>query len=352
MDNIDLNGRQIRWDLLMDADPLSEFEEYTLQFLSDWKSGRNVFTVNTSGSTGTPKPVEIQRRHMTESAVRTIRYLNLSNKDHSFVCMNTSTIAGMMMLVRAMEANMALTIREPSSRPFSGLNVLPTFTALVPLQLTDFLNQSPEFINNFNAVLVGGAPVGSRLLKETMELKIPVYETYGMTETITHIALKRISGDHPQTTFQVLPGISVRQNAEGCLEINGDVTGGEWISTNDEVRLNPGGSFKWLGRKDHVINSGGVKIHAEKVEKKLEEYFAENNLENRFFIAPRPDERLGQCVSLFIEGPFELTDQQLTEAIRYRVDPYERPRKIIRLDRFDETPSGKINRRTTMARTN
>ncbi len=348
MESFLLNGRIIPWEQLESVAPGTPFEQETLSFLKEWKAGRPSFKIQTSGSTGSPKSIEISRDLMRQSAERTNRYLHLDRRDHALVCMNTAYIAGKMMLVRALVADMTLSIIDPSSTPLAGLTVRPTFTAMVPLQLETVLNTNASALGSFRAILVGGAPVSAALRQQAAHLDTPVFETYGMTETLTHIALKKISGPVPERHFTVLPGIEIKRNPEGCLEIRGDVTRNQWLTTTDMVELRGDEGFVWLGRKDFVINSGGVKIHPEQVEAQIEFYFREKGWTNRFVVVPFPDERLGEMVTLVIEGKLPVPDTTVLEELRYLADGYARPRKILHLDLLPETESGKIDRLSTL----
>lgn len=350
MDGFNLNGRYIPWDRLERSDPKTTFEQSTLNFLQAWKSGEESFELTSSGSTGPPKHYTIPRQLLTASASQTIKYLHLKNTDHAFVCMNTAYIAGKMMLVRALEADMELTIVDPVMNPFANLTERPSFMAVVPLQLDEFFKNGSNLASNIKAILVGGAPLSMSLRKKASAYKVPIYETYGMTETLTHVALKKISGPTPDQHFSLLPGVEIRQNNEECLEIRSAVTRNQWVITNDRVAMQGKDKFIWLGRKDFVINSGGVKIHPEQVEKKLEVFFNDRGWTNRFLIGPIDNDKYGQTVTLFVEGKLPIEKDQLLDEIRYRLDAYEQPKQIVYVAEFPVGPSGKLDRLSTIAK--
>ncbi len=283
-----LNKRFIPWDRLETTDPGSPFEKETLDFLISWQQGDSEFQLHTSGSTGNPKKISLTREQFIQSARQTNDFLQLTEEDHAHVCLNTAFIAGKIMIVRALISGMTLSASEPTTSPsFNAIPIPVTFTAVVPLQLEQVLKLPEEHLDRMKAILVGGASVSSSLLQLTQKHRVPIYETYGMTETVSHIALKRISGPMSETTFRALPGIFIRQNEEGCLEVKGAVTQDTWITTSDIVKVHGENNFEWLGRKDLVINSGGIKIHPELVEREIGQVFNERQIRNRFFIAPK-----------------------------------------------------------------
>jgi O-succinylbenzoic acid--CoA ligase len=199
-------------------------------------------------------------------------------------------------------------------------------------------------------LLVGGAPADAALQQELRPLRVPVYLTYGMTETCSHVALRRLNGPEASASFRVLPGIAAGQDERGCLTLRGDVTDDQLIVTNDQVSLLDAHTFEWLGRADFVINSGGVKVPAEKVELVLDVALAEIGESRRCFVAGQPDERLGQAITAFIEGPAlaATLEKQLRALLAERLGRYEQPRQFIYLPEFQVTATGKLNRAATL----
>ncbi|MBC8084540.1 MAG: AMP-binding protein [Hymenobacter sp.] len=358
-DSLLLNGREFRYaDLQQYPAPvpadLNGYEAKVLDFCRQWLNGAQEIALHTSGSTGQPQPVFMQRRQLEASARRTGDYFNLGPGDRTLVCLNCEFVGGMMMLVRGFERRMHLTIVEPQANP---LALVPAdaqfdFASFVPLQLRAVLaaGHAPR-LNQLKAILVGGATIDHRLTQQIHHLTVPVYLTYGMTETASHIALRRLNGPTSETTYQVLPGIQIGQDVRGCLTVRADVTADQLITTNDRVRLLDAHTFEWLGREDFIINSGGVKVQAEKVEQVLEVALAELKLPGRrVFVAGRPDERLGEQVTAYLEGgplPDE-QQQQLLSLLRKRLSKYERPRELVYVAQFRTTASGKLNRLATL----
>ncbi len=360
-----LNGKPFEWHTigqkdfsgrLFDQHELNDYEKNTLIFCHEWLSGKNEFELHTSGSTGIPKPVLIQRKQMQASALATIRALQLEKGDKALVCLNTAYIAGKMMLVRGFEWNMIMHVVTPVSNPLSDFspNDRFDFMAVVPLQLQSMLAGNKEklpILQNMKAIIVGGAPVDAALQKKLRIIRSPVYATYGMTETVSHIALKKLNGSDASDVFTVLEGVEVGTDVRGCLTIQGEVTGNEQIVTNDLVTFTGKNHFKWTGRIDHVINSGGIKISPEHLEQQVAHCFYELKINNRFFVAGLPDNRLGEKVILVIEGnPFEkAVENEISDHLLKKSQVYTVPKTFYYLPAFAVTATGKIARKTTLA---
>ncbi|QNP51080.1 AMP-binding protein [Hymenobacter qilianensis] len=359
-DSLLLNGREFRYADIKQypADSpvdLNGYEAKVLDFCRQWLNGTLEFGLQTSGSTGEPQRIQLRRQQLAASAHRTGDYFDLGPGDRMLVCLNCEYVGGLMMLVRGLELNLHLTIVEPHADP---LALVPPgaafdFASFVPLQLRTVLeNGHAARLNKMKAVLVGGAAVESGLARAAQALTVPVYHTYGMTETASHIALRRLNGPDASLTYKVLPGIHVEQDERGCLAVRADVTNDQLIVTNDQVRLLPEEhAFEWLGRADFVINSGGVKVQAEKVEQVLEVALAELNLPpRRTFVTARPDERLGEQVTAFLEGAplSSMQSEQLLALLTERLGRYERPRELVFVPQFETTASGKLDRRATL----
>lgn len=357
-DSLLLNGRRfyyhdIRQYPAQAPQDLNGYEARVLDFCRQWLNGALEFGLHTSGSTGQPQLRTMKREQLAASARRTGDYFGLGPGDRMLVCLNCEYVGGIMMLVRGFERNMHLTIVEPHADP---LALLPEgadfdFTSFVPLQLRAVLaaGHGPR-LNRLKGILVGGAAVEKSLEKEIRALTVPVYLTYGMTETASHIALRRLNGPEPQTAYRVLPGITVAQDARGCLTVRADVTDNQLITTNDRVQLLDAHTFEWLGRADFVINSGGVKVQAEKVEQVLEVALMEIGQSRRAFVAGRPDARLGEQVTAFVEGAGlpQAQQEHLQALLSQRLGKYEVPREFVYVPQFRTTASGKLDRPATL----
>ena len=337
----------------------------TTDFQSAWRAGNAQFTLQTSGSTGTPKAIVLTRSQMEASAKLTGETFGLQPGDRALVCLNTHYIAGVMMLVRGEVLGLDLTIVEPTGNPLTGFDPTTSrfdFAAFVPLQLqtvladtgADGIPVSLPLLNRMKAILVGGAATNTALENGLQIIESPVYATYGMTETVSHIAIRRLNGPEKSSLFTVLPGVIVGTDERGRLHITAAATNHERVQTNDVVKLITTGSqvrFRLLGRADSIINSGGVKVQPEAVEAVIQQQLLQWNLAPRLFIAGLPDERLGQRVVLFLENQ-PLDDDQwasIQQTIREAIGPYAVPKEWHTVEQFGETATGKVDRNTTVA---
>lgn len=357
---LSLNGKKFYYDEIAaysfrNSIPLDGYESKTLEFCRSWLNGVQEFPIQTSGSTGIPKTIALTRKQLEASARRTIKLLNLQPGDCTFICLNTEYIAGMMMLVRGFEADLQMVIVEPISNPLSlvGPDLKIDFASFVPMQLHNILQESPERLDQLNrmkGILVGGAPVSPSLQRELQQVKAPVYHTYGMTETASHVALRRINGPEAAEYYEVLENVEIGLDRRGCLTIKGDVTENELLITNDLVELLTPTRFRWIGRVDNTINTGGVKVQVEKVELAIAEALLEEENTPRFFIAPQPDEVLGDEIVLIFEGePMkEEAEQQFLNRLRELLRKFEMPRKVYYSPAFTETATGKLSRQRTL----
>jgi O-succinylbenzoic acid--CoA ligase len=380
--SITIAGRQydrqqlLAWDEAHVEPSLSQNDRATLQFAREWLSGVQRFALQTSGSTGTPKAIYLARRQMEASAHATGAALGLRPGQQALVCLPTRYVAGRMMVVRGFVLNLGMHVVEPASNPFSMLDpaVRPDFAAFIPLQMQTLLDialvapgdpcytedtaisfRYRRLLEGMQAILIGGGPLGEALHNNIGRLAAPVYHTYGMTETATHVALRRLNGPERSDAFIPLPGVELALDDRGCIAIRGEVTAGKWLQTNDIVDLRDDGSFVWLGRWDNVINSGGVKVQIETVESAVAALQARRTdlawAGRRLAIAGQPDERLGQVVALVVEGqPLGATDETaIQDALRAELERFTVPRRFAYLPDLPQTPTGKIDRKALSA---
>ncbi len=320
-----------------------EFERNIGEFILDWLDDSPVVNVYTSGSTGIPKAITLKKEQMMNSALATGSYFNLTAKDSSLLCLPATYIAGKMMLVRAMVLGLDLYMVPPTSSPIKATDRSFDFGAMVPLQVSNSL----QFLHKVKTLIIGGAPISNTLLEELLEIENCSFETYGMTETITHIAVKPLnqllSSILPTNLgFKTLPDVEISKDNRECLVINAPRVTDETIVTNDVVQLISATEFKWLGRYDNVINSGGIKIHPENIEKILAKF-----INNPFFIAGIDDEILGQKVVLVIEGNSKKDFLKKVNTIN-ELQKYEKPKMVLNSMKFQRTDSGKIQRSKTL----
>lgn len=325
----------------------ASWERSLFTFLQSWCNDEPAIPATTSGTTGNPKNISIEKNKMLQSARMTLNFLKIPPGSTALLCLSCDYIAGKMMVVRALAGNLNLIAVRPTANPLeaSGLPAID-FTALVPMQAETILSNpvTTERFIHINHVLIGGAPLSDTLTRQLAALPNAIYETYGMTETLSHIALKRLSAAH---YFETLDDISLSLDQRGCLVIHAPFLGPEPIFTNDLAELMDSRHFRWLGRLDYVINSGGVKIIPEKVEAKIKSLIPE-----RYFITGLPDSRLGEKVALVIESVPYVPERllQLKKQLADCLGKYEVPREILFVEAFAETASGKIARQKTLSR--
>lgn len=319
--------------------PQTEFEKKVFFFIEEWLSDSKMVKVQTSGSTGIPKIFEIEKKKMLNSAEMTCNFLNLKNRDSALICLPIEYISGKMMVVRSFERKLNLLIAEPSLKPLESLNQEIDFCAMTPLQVENSLDKI-HFIKN---LIIGGAAVSESLKKkisETLQLShsTKIYETYGMSETLSHIALKET---FPNTDeyFTVFENIDISKDERGCLKIFAPNLNSELLQTNDLVEIKNGNQFKFLGRIDNVINSGGAKIFPEQLET-----LVKKEIPNEVVFFGIKDESLGQKLILVIEGKkSELINQQLS-MVNYQ-QKFHKPKEIIFVEKIPRTPNGKVSRK-------
>lgn len=317
------------------------FEKDMGDFLLDWLSADPEITVHTSGSTGHPKPYRLLKQHMIHSAIATGSYFELKPGNRALLCLPARFIAGKMMVVRAMVLGLSLDFFPASAEPLAEVQAEYDFCAMVPQQFLGSLDK----IHLIKKLIIGGAPMGRAGIQAAQSAPTQVFETFGMTETISHIAIRRINP--PDTVFHTLPRVKVGQDDRGCLLIHApDITTGT-IVTNDLIRLHSPTSFEWLGRYDAIINSGGIKLSPEQIESKMQEI-----LDCPFFLCGLPDDNLGQRLVLVLEAPNvpEKTSRQL-RSLR-SLSAFEIPREIISVPKFATTASGKTDRVETLKKIN
>ncbi len=335
--------KEVAYSLIKEGEA---FEKEIGDFLLDWTDDDSTLEVKTSGSTGKPKSIVLQKQHMVNSALATGEFFGLQPGDTALLCLPASYIAGKMMLVRAMVLGMELDYVPSSSNPLEGISKTYDFCAMVPLQLENSLAS----IGQITTLIVGGATIPQTLYVKIQDqitlhdYKTEIFETYGMTETITHIALKRIrQNGRRNQSFRTLPSVTISADERGCLVIDAPKITDVLVVTNDVVDLVSETEFQWLGRHDNVINSGGIKLYPEQIEAKLA-----SAIPSRFFVAGVPDEKLGQKLILVIEGDVE--EEKLLQEIKAlnTLGKFEIPKKILQVVKFQQTESGKIQRDKTI----
>lgn len=311
-------------------------------FLAEWRDEHAHVLVHTSGSTGTPKPMWVEKRRMEASARATCRFLGLKAGDVALLCLPLDYIAGKMMVVRALTCGLRLVSVPPTGHPLAQCPENIDFAAMVPMQVYNSLHvpEERERLRHIRHLIIGGGAIDDALAEALKTFENGVWSTYGMTETLSHIALRRLSGPDATEWYTPLEGVTLSLTAEGCLAIDAPALADGQLVTNDIAELLADGRFRILGRLDNTICTGGVKVQAEAVEALLSHHLAAP-----FCITKRRDEKYGEVVVLLTES----TDTGALKAICQRVLPkYWQPRHIISVGRIPLTATGKIARKEAM----
>ena len=309
----------------------ADFEKHIGLFLTEWYNDSDCIITQSSGTTGIPKPISISKQAMVDSAIATGLFFDLKPRDTALHCLSSQYIAGKMMLVRALVLGLQMDCIAPSSHPLEGINTCYDFAAMVPMQAQNSIIK----LDSIKTLIIGGAKINPSLQKVLLQLKMAVFETFGMTETISHIAARRIG----EEAFLLLPNIEISKDERDCLVIHAPRISKEKIITNDLVTILSDSEFIYLGRIDSVVNSGGVKLFPEQIESKLA-----TEIPVRFFVIGIPDQTFGEKLILVVEGEkFEIQD-----TIFRNLNPFEKPKEIHFVSQFLETETGKINRNKTI----
>ena len=310
-------------------------------FLDEWHDGSPTLLVHTSGSTGKPKPLWVEKRRMEASARITCGFLGLRQGDTALLCMPLDYIAGKMMVVRALTCGLRLISVEPSAHPMKGLDDSPIdFAAMVPLQVVRTLevHEERERLLRVRHLIIGGGAIDEELEQALQDFPHAVWSTYGMTETLSHIALRRINGAQRDDHYTPFEGVGISLNDEGCLVIDAPAVCPTPLTTNDRALLAADGRrFRILGRRDNVICSGGIKLQTEEIERKLRP-----RIHVPFMVTKRRDAALGEALVLLVESNDTEQHQAVCRDTLYK---YERPKLILSVERIPLTGTGKPARK-------
>jgi len=317
-----------------------KYEQYLGDFLLDWLDSSETINLTTSGTTAESKLICFKKQALVNSAIATGEFFDVNIGDRALHCLPANFIAGKMMLIRAMILGLELDLISPSRNPFHKNNKSYDFVAMTPMQAFHSLAN----MSQVKVLIVGGAFVSKSLQKALLKTNVNAYETYGMTETLSHIAVRTMKD--PPSEFQCLPYVEVSQDDRGCLEVTSDLLQVDRYVTNDAIELLDDRRFRLIGRIDEVINSGGIKLHPEQIERKLSQVLNMN-----FFIGGILDETLGEKVILAIKYSPSLKLDKILEKIKElsKLETYEIPKSILIFPDFVETDSGKIKRKKTLS---
>ncbi|MCD9854840.1 AMP-binding protein [Epilithonimonas sp. JDS] len=319
--------------------PSNEFETKVLDFIKEWFSESKTVKIQSSGSTGIPKIFEVEKSKMLNSAEMTCNFLGLEEGNVALICLPVEYISGKMMVVRSILRKLKLKIAEPSTNPLQNINQEIDFCAMTPLQVENSLDK----LHLIKKLIIGGASVSETLKDRIQQSTInnqqstKIFETYGMSETLSHIALRQIFPNQ-EDWFTVFEGVEISLDERDCLKIFAPKLNSEVLQTNDLVEINNQNQFRFLGRLDNVINSGGAKIFPEELEKLVKQ-----NITNEVIFLGIEDETLGQKLILIIEGSESEEIKQKLSTINYEKS-FHKPKDIIFVEQIPRTPNGKINR--------
>lgn len=314
----------------------TEGSDEIVDFLERWCNKSATITLRTSGSTGIPKQIEAQKTHMLASAKRTCSFFELGPKSVMLLCLPATYIAGQMMLVRAMVSGANLLVVSPRGNIAEQINQPIDFAAMVPNQVLKSLKSAQKF-NQIKTLIIGGGKVGYNIVNQLSEISTTCYETFGMTETLSHIAVRKIWPDS-QPNFKAFDGVEVSSTTNNNLVITDNDLCINQMQTNDIVRIVSSKEFEWLGRTDFVINSGGIKTSPESIEQILEPLIG-----RQLCITSKPDEKLGNRIVLVVEGKTTDITSQLN-VLKQKVSRYSMPKEVIWVDQLPRNKNGKLDR--------
>ena len=321
------------------ATPSNEFETKVLDFIKEWFSDSKTVKIQSSGSTGIPKIFEVEKSKMLNSAEMTCNFLELKEGNTALICLPIEYISGKMMVVRSILRKLKLKVAEPSTNPIQNISEEIDFCAMTPLQVENSLDKL-HLIKN---LIIGGASVSETLkqkIAQTLKLSdstTQIFETYGMSETLSHIALRQIFPNQ-KDWFTVFEGLEISLDERNCLKIFAPKLNSEVLQTNDLVEINDDNQFRFLGRLDHVINSGGAKIFPEELEKLVKQ-----NIPNEVIFLGIDDEKLGQKLILIIEGENDENLKSKIQNLKFQKS-FHKPKDIIFVNQIPRTPNGKVSR--------
>lgn len=303
-------------------------------FLDEWTNNNDTIALQTSGSTGTPKQIMVKKKSMIASAKKTIKFLGLSKADTALLCLSAKYIAGKMMIVRALVGQLNLIVGNVSSDPLANIDREIDFAAMVPMQVSQLMEKSPQSLKRIKHLIIGGGNLNKNTIEHLKRAGVNAWETYGMTETVSHIALRSIH--QYNEGFKVLPNIRISTDDRQCLVVEASDVNEQTLITNDIVEIDASNHFVIKGRYDNVINSGGVKLMPEEIEAKLQK-----QIPFEFIISSKEDEVLGQKLVLVLElkNKREFISPDYSELNRF-----EAPKEVVYIDEFPRTETGKLHR--------
>ncbi|MGN1374935.1 MAG: AMP-binding protein [Prevotella sp.] len=316
-------------------------KEQLSSFIKEWEDSSPLLCVHTSGSTGTPKPLMVEKKRMIKSAVATCDFLGLKQGDSALLCMPLDFIAGKMVVVRTLVRGLKLICVEPDGHPLASLDCAPDFAAMTPMQVFNSLQTDKEarILGKIRHLIIGGGAIDAGMESRLRSFDNNIWSTYGMTETLSHIAMRKLNGNDSDIWYTCFNGVEVSLDDDNCLVINAPEICPDVLKTNDiaVINENDGRQFRILGRRDNTICSGGIKIQIEEVENILREY-----IKSDFIITKRQDPKFGEIVVLMTTGT-SLDD--IKKKCESHLPEYWRPRLYATIPQIPLTATGKPARK-------
>lgn len=317
-----------------------DFETETQQFISQWNEPTDSIEVFTSGSTGIPKAMRVEKTRMVASAKATLKFLGLKAGDSALLCLPIKYIAGKMLVVRSIIGELKLIVKCPSSRPFRTLTSAPTFVAITPHQAMVSLSHAHDtaIMRATKVIIIGGGAISPELESRLKDFPGTIYSTYGMTETLSHIAMRKINGPDASLTYSLMEGVNISVNAQGQLQIYAPAINPELLTTNDIATIMPDKTFRIVGRIDNVVCSGGIKIQIEEVEQRLHD-----TMPFPFVITSIEDPTLGEALTMLYVG--DAMPNDIKKLCLSVLNKYQVPRHYLKVDSIPFTETGKPARK-------
>ncbi len=349
--SIKINGVSYEGNVLLDhckkklsQESIQEWEQHIFAFIIELISDSNFITVQTSGSTGKPKTIKLSKDVLIQSAKLTEKFLNLKTDMSALLCLSAEYIAGKMMIVRAFISGLNLICVEPNGNPLNNTKYKIDIAAMIPLQVANSLKSEKEKLKIIGKLIIGGGRIDSKLQQKIINFPNKIYASFGMTETATHIALKKLNTQNPDEHYKCVDGIKIYTSDAQCLQIDAPHISNQVIKTNDIVSVFSETEFEIIGRMDNIINTGGIKISPEELEEKISSFIEKNIL-----VTSLPDEKLGEKIILLIEnGRTNLNLlYNLWVELDKHLEKHEIPKQIDFMSAFKYTKSGKIDRSLT-----
>ncbi len=318
---------------------LENIDPEIINFLEFWESNSESLIVNTSGSTGIPKEIKLKRKTLITSAKYTLEYFKLKNNSTFYCCLPVKYIGGKMMLVRAFVNKGQIILSKPSKNAVKGINEKIDFSAMTSMQVEDSISKLG--FSNIKKLIIGGSSINGKLLEKIDDLKTECYQTFGMTETASHIAVRKLNGSNKNLQYECLKHVKISTNSHGQMIINSPELDIKSLTTNDIIKITDYQLFKYIGRIDNIINTGGIKVNPEHLEYKLYKTILNNN----FFIDKISDNYLGQKMILIALESIDINI--ILKAINKVKDKKKRPKAILITKQFIYTANNKIDRNLT-----